>query len=543
MEKKDERPSTRVPAGTFAASDPPPAPEHSSDPSAEPETPRAPGTGPRPPPPPPPDAGSARSRYTSTLMGHAVPPNSDGAPPPVAPVLAPPKWRGAKAYLDGQEPKPRVSAIAATTPLVAPEGAPPMPSHVNTKLGRPLVAPPPPPPAAAPLVPNPEAAIDQAIERMLEGQTSVPMEVDAPEIDEVDQLEELPMDEAVPLDEPSERAVPLARVALKTTPIRTGATPASAGDAAANGDRREPAEPAPATVRAAAEPESPPQAGARAASSEPSQPEAAREPAPRAAAHGETPIAERAGSAEARRAAASPARVAPVADGALREFRGDPQLRWGALLLAAMVAVGAGGWFLTGGGFRRSVPPPSAVLPVKAEPTPEPLPEVVPPNATAKAPVPAADKVAAVLESAAPTRPSTEPSASTPRSSTRREPDSARARSQTETASGDQPPVMRVVPRDSSEQAASTPSETPTRREVLDALEPLRPAVERCANGQRGVAQLDITVVNTGTVTHAVVAGDFAGTPEGSCIALAARGAKFAPFQKPRFRVIYPFAL
>jgi hypothetical protein len=106
--------------------------------------------------------------------------------------------------------------------------------------------------------------------------------------------------------------------------------------------------------------------------------------------------------------------------------------------------------------------------------------------------------------------------------------------------------VLRVVPKDSTSstaEEASTPSETPTRREVLDALEPLRPAVERCANGQHGVAQLDITVVNTGTVTHAVVAGDFAGTPAGSCIALAARGAKFAPFQKPRFRVIYPFAL
>ena len=102
--------------------------------------------------------------------------------------------------------------------------------------------------------------------------------------------------------------------------------------------------------------------------------------------------------------------------------------------------------------------------------------------------------------------------------------------------------MLRVVPQGTAPTPA-TASDTPTRREVLDALEPLRPAVERCAKGQHGIAQLDITVISSGVVTHAVVAGDFAGTPEGSCIALAARDAKFAPFQKPRFRVIYPYAL
>ncbi|HMI93898.1 MAG TPA: hypothetical protein VK509_21135, partial [Polyangiales bacterium] len=296
MEKKDERPSTRVPAGTFAASDPPPAPQHPNDPSAE----RSEGGA---PPPPPPADGSVRSRYTSTLMGHAVPPDSDGAPPAVAPVLAPPKWRGAKAYLEGQGPKPRVSAIPTTTPLVEPEGSSPMPSHVNTKLGRPPVPPPPPPPAAAQLVPNAEAAIDQAIERMLEGQTSVPMEVEAPDVDEVDQLEELPMDEAIPLDEPSERAVPLARVALKTTPLRAAGTPAPVDEAATNGDRREPAPPASTPVRSAAR-EPTPASPATAADASPA--DAAREPASRA-----QPAAERDQAAEARRAAASPARVAP----------------------------------------------------------------------------------------------------------------------------------------------------------------------------------------------------------------------------------------
>ena len=64
-----------------------------------------------------------------------------------------------------------------------------------------------------------------------------------------------------------------------------------------------------------------------------------------------------------------------------------------------------------------------------------------------------------------------------------------------------------------------------------------------CAHGMQGTAQLDITVADTGFVTSAVVGGDFAGTPEGSCIARAVRSAQFAPFKKPRFRLIYPFSL
>ena len=95
--------------------------------------------------------------------------------------------------------------------------------------------------------------------------------------------------------------------------------------------------------------------------------------------------------------------------------------------------------------------------------------------------------------------------------------------------------------------AQSEPSgelpDTPSRDDVKAALVPLWPAVTECAHGQRGMAQLDITVTSSGQVSHAVVGGDFAGTPEGSCIARAARTAQFTPFKKPRFRVIYPFQL
>lgn len=84
---------------------------------------------------------------------------------------------------------------------------------------------------------------------------------------------------------------------------------------------------------------------------------------------------------------------------------------------------------------------------------------------------------------------------------------------------------------------------TPSRQDVVSALEPLRAEVQQCAGNLRGIAQLDVTVASNGSVTHAVVAGDFAGTPEGSCIARIARSAKFSPFERPRFRVIYPYAL
>ena len=553
MEKKDER-APKIPAGTFASSEPPPA--RRSDPGTGEGADRGSQ---------PPDEGALRSRYTSTLMGVAVPPGSEPAPPavapvaPVSPVLAPPKWRGAKAYLEGQEPKPRVSAIPTHTPIVSPEAAS-TPSHVNTKLGP--VAPPP-PPFAPPLVPNAEAAIDQAIERMLEGQTAVPMEVEVAEPDEREQLEELPMDAAIPLDDPSERAVPLARVALKTTAARApqaGVAPpaaapqAPAARAADSGTVDTVSIPAPATAEAPSGARSAPEPAPRAAAElKPAEREAERaridaQEAQRAVANAVSLPAPALDAGVSLPAAASPAQLVPY-NHQLREFKGDPNLRNGLILLVAMVVVGAGGWGVTAGGFRRSVPPPSAVLPPKAAPVTEPLPQQAAPEPapTTVAPAPATDPAASTATlPAAPARTTAEtrPSASA-RTSAQRDTDSERTQPSAPQAAvktgSDDKPVLRVVPKDAP--STATASETPTRQEVLDALEPLRPAVERCAHGQRGIAQLDITVVNTGVVTHAVVAGDFAGTPEGSCMALAARDAKFAPFQKPRFRVIFPFSL
>jgi hypothetical protein len=57
------------------------------------------------------------------------------------------------------------------------------------------------------------------------------------------------------------------------------------------------------------------------------------------------------------------------------------------------------------------------------------------------------------------------------------------------------------------------------------------------------VAEVAMTVKNTGRVTHAVVRGDFAGTPEGSCIARTVRKVRLPPFLRPSFTLVYPFAL
>jgi len=83
----------------------------------------------------------------------------------------------------------------------------------------------------------------------------------------------------------------------------------------------------------------------------------------------------------------------------------------------------------------------------------------------------------------------------------------------------------------------------PSRAEVQQALEGVRPAVEACAAGVPGVAQLHVTVADSGRVRHARVAGHFAGRPEGSCMARAVRRARFPADRQDGFKVVYPYRL
>lgn len=96
-------------------------------------------------------------------------------------------------------------------------------------------------------------------------------------------------------------------------------------------------------------------------------------------------------------------------------------------------------------------------------------------------------------------------------------------------------------PRDPPAEGASA---TPSRDDVIAAMRAIVPAVAACGGGARsGVAEVRIRVGSSGRVQSSVVIGQFAGTPEGSCIARAARGARFQPFTEASFEFTYPFRL
>jgi hypothetical protein len=69
-------------------------------------------------------------------------------------------------------------------------------------------------------------------------------------------------------------------------------------------------------------------------------------------------------------------------------------------------------------------------------------------------------------------------------------------------------------------------------------------AVTACGGGEHGVATVQIAVAgSTGHVSNATVGGQFAGTPVGSCIARAVRGATFPHFRNPTFSFTFPFRI
>ncbi|HEX7477577.1 MAG TPA: zinc-ribbon domain-containing protein [Polyangiales bacterium] len=84
--------------------------------------------------------------------------------------------------------------------------------------------------------------------------------------------------------------------------------------------------------------------------------------------------------------------------------------------------------------------------------------------------------------------------------------------------------------------------ESPSRDETLSAMRGVESAVQACANGQEGTANVQIQVAgSTGRVTSANVDGITG--PVGSCIARAVRAAKFPRFSKASFAVKFPYRL
>jgi hypothetical protein len=209
MDEKDARRSrvSSVPAGTFGGQAPsPPRPAgHDSVPSPFPGAAERRrfvntlvGEGALADADPEELAALERKRQPNTLVGHpGTPPAAPTLPGVAAPVLAPPKWRGAKAYLEGDEPQPRMSSIP--TPSPAPPDRPEgvvigaLRSKVTTKVGPPAHV------AAVEVSAEPTSeAIADTIQQMLEGQASVPIQVE--EAIEVDALQEITVDELAAIE-------------------------------------------------------------------------------------------------------------------------------------------------------------------------------------------------------------------------------------------------------------------------------------------------------------------------------------------------------
>ena len=85
--------------------------------------------------------------------------------------------------------------------------------------------------------------------------------------------------------------------------------------------------------------------------------------------------------------------------------------------------------------------------------------------------------------------------------------------------------------------------ETPARDAVASALRGVSAQVRACGAGEHGSAPVSVVFRSSGAVSNATVGGQFAGTPVGSCVARAVRGARVPPFRNASFSVTFPYAL
>jgi len=85
--------------------------------------------------------------------------------------------------------------------------------------------------------------------------------------------------------------------------------------------------------------------------------------------------------------------------------------------------------------------------------------------------------------------------------------------------------------------------EYPSRDQVTAGFESMRNALKQCAAGRAGQVEVKASITSNGRIVHALIDGDFEGSPEGSCMARAVREAQFPAFSQPRLKVSYPFAL
>ena len=259
--------------------------------------------------------------------------------------------------------------------------------------------------------------------------------------------------------------------------------------------------------------------------------------APAAAAATTSPLPAAASDTQSSAASTPPAASLPppaaISSLMPREVR-RPQLapaestpRVGLLMVAAMFLIAGGGWWLTSGSFSR---------------TADSAPRLEPAAPQALAQPPAAPQEAMQAQAPAPLAAPEQPVA------TQAELQKAAS---TRDFGGHDKAVAGVVRSSKPKGVAgkAKPSaggdvpEQPSRAVVVQRLEAVRSSVQACAAGRSGVADLDITVANSGAVTHVLVGGDFAGTTQGSCIARAVRTARFPSFKQERLRLLFPYVI
>lgn len=245
--------------------------------------------------------------------------------------------------------------------------------------------------------------------------------------------------------------------------------------------------------------------------------------------------------------------------------RDDAAPALGFMMVAAIALLAVGGWLFTAGGYERpnttetrglaaAASPPATTttapvaIPLPAQAAAAPSATVVPPLSAAPAAVATLGKAAAAVA----------PVTALPRTKTlplagaRRSIDTARSEPSPPSAAGEAAaaqtgPVMKITmvgqPPAAPSQTQEVLPEVPSRDDVLARLEGVRSAVQACAEGKTGVAELDITIAGTGAITTVLVGGDFAGSAQGSCIARTVRQTRFPRFQKERFRLLFPYSI
>lgn len=237
--------------------------------------------------------------------------------------------------------------------------------------------------------------------------------------------------------------------------------------------------------------------------------------------------------------------LAPTEVKRATQVKREPASTIGYAMLAAVVLIGLGGWFLTRGTYKRDMDP-------AAQPTAA---------ASIARPGDSANSMNGPKLDSAPTLQTAPTVAEGSASPSVAQPAVAQPGSPVEDVASGPKPVQNAVPglpgtskprvagkgvRKKTVAVAPAPTgpiDTPTRDDVLSGLDRVRSNVRACAEGRQGVAEVDLTIAKNGVVTNALVGGDFGGTPQGSCMARAVRKARFPQFTQDRYRVLFPYVL